>query len=91
MVPEQAIVDGEQGKFVYVVNSENRVQPRPVSTSRTVEGQAVIDKGLRPGETIVTDGQARLSPNARIEPQSSLGEADPPSVAGSSSTSSDKP
>src|SRR5712692_9898687 len=91
VVPEQAIVDGEQGKFVYVVNSENRVQPRPVSTSRTVDGQAVIDKGLRPGEMIVTDGQARLSPNARIEPQSSLGDADPPSVAGSRSTSSDKP
>jgi multidrug efflux system membrane fusion protein len=91
VVPEQAIVDGEQGKFVYVVNSENRVQPRLVSTSRTVEGQAVIDKGLRPGETIVTDGQARLSPNAKIEPKSDVGDADPPNVAGSRSTSTDKP
>jgi len=91
VVPEQAIVDGEQGKFVYVVNSENRVQPRPVFTSRTVEGEAVIDKGLRPGETIVTDGQARLSPNARIEPKSNVGDADPPSVARSRSTSTDKP
>ena len=91
VVPEQAIVDGEQGKFVYVVNSENRVQPRPVFTSRTVEGEAVIDKGLRPGETIVTDGQARLSPNARIEPKSNVGDADPPSVPGSRSTSTNKP
>ena len=91
VVPEQAIVDGEQGKFVYVVNSENRVQPRPVSTSRTVDGQVVIDKGLRPGEMIVTDGQGRLSPNAKIDPKSNVGEADPTGGAGSRSTSTDKP
>jgi multidrug efflux system membrane fusion protein len=78
VVPEQALVDGDQGKFVYVVNEQNRVQPRQVVISRTLEGEAVIAKGLRPGELIVTDGQGRLSPDAKIEPKSNLIDADPP-------------
>lgn len=91
VVPEQALVDGEQGKFVYVVNSESRVQPRQVIISRTLEGEAVISKGLRPGELIVTDGQGRLSPNARIEAKGNRSEADPPEGGGGSSASDDKP
>jgi multidrug efflux system membrane fusion protein len=67
VIPSQAITAGQQGSFVYVVSADGTVAPRPVASSRSVEGQAVIDKGLKPGETVVTDGQVRLVPGARVQ------------------------
>jgi len=43
-----------------------------VTSSRTVEGQAVIDNGLKPDETVVTDGQVRLVPGATVQIRDSL-------------------
>ncbi len=70
VVPAQAILLGDSGSFVYVVRPDKKVEPRTVVPVRTVAG-----------ETIVTDGQARLEPNARVEIKSSVGDAvaaDPP-------------
>jgi membrane fusion protein, multidrug efflux system len=67
VVPAQAITAGQQGSFVYVVGSNSTVSPRPVVSTRTIQGEAVIDKGLEPGETVVTDGQVRLVPGARVQ------------------------
>ncbi|PYU21156.1 MAG: efflux RND transporter periplasmic adaptor subunit [Acidobacteria bacterium] len=72
VIPSQAITAGQQGSFVYVVNADGTVAPRPVASSRTVEGQAVIEKGLKPGETVVTDGQVRLVPGARVQIKNNL-------------------
>jgi membrane fusion protein, multidrug efflux system len=72
VIPSQAITAGQQGSFVYVVSADGTVVPRSVVSSRTVEGQAVIDKGLKPGETVVTDGQVRLVPGARVQIKNSL-------------------
>jgi multidrug efflux system membrane fusion protein len=72
VVPAQAITAGQQGAFVYVVQADATVAPRPVVTSRSVEGQAVIDKGLEPGETVVTDGQVRLVPGAKVQIKNNL-------------------
>ena len=67
IIPAQAITAGQQGSFVYVVQTDGTVMPRAVASSRNVEGQAVIDKGLQPGETIVIDGQVRLIPGAKVQ------------------------
>jgi membrane fusion protein, multidrug efflux system len=72
VIPSQAITAGQQGSFVYVVQDNGTVTPRPVTTSRTDGGQAVIDKGLRVGETVVTDGQMRLAPGARVQIKETL-------------------
>ena len=74
VVPVQAITAGQEGSFVYVLKDDNTVAPRPVVTSRTVGGEAVIDKGLEVGETVVTDGQVRLTPGAKVETKNSLNE-----------------
>jgi membrane fusion protein, multidrug efflux system len=66
VVPTQAITAGQQGPFVYVVQADGTVAPRPVASSRSVEGLAVSDKGLEPGETVVTDGQVRLVPGSKV-------------------------
>ena len=67
VIPSQAITAGQQGSLVYVVQEDGTVASRAVVSSRSVGGQAVIDKGLKPGETVVTDGQVRLVPGAKIQ------------------------
>ena len=41
--------------------------PRAVSVSRSDQREAVIDKGLEAGETVVTDGQLRLQPGSKVQ------------------------
>lgn len=72
VIPSQAITAGQQGAFVYVLQDDGTVAPRSVTSSRTVEGQAVIDKGLEPGETVVTDGQVRLVPGSKVQIKNNL-------------------
>jgi len=77
VVPAQAVLEGEMGSFVYLVRPDKRVEPRMIVPVRTIDGETVIEKGPQPGETIVTDGQTRLEPNARVEIKSGVTEAAP--------------
>ena len=67
VIPYQAIQKGQSGEFVFVVKPDLTVEPRPVLVDITREGEAVIDKGLTPGERVVTDGQIRLFQGAKVE------------------------
>jgi len=67
VVPTQAVTEGQNGTFVYVVKPDNTVEARPVATTRSFEGEAVIDKGLEADETIVIDGLTRLTPGAKVQ------------------------
>jgi multidrug efflux system membrane fusion protein len=62
VVPSQAIQNGQQGQFVFVIKPDMTVEARPVTIDRSTDGQAVIAKGLAAGEQVVTDGQLRLVP-----------------------------
>ena len=73
VIPAEAIQSGQQGSFVYVVKQDQSVEPRPVMTSQTVNGKALVDSGIMAGETVVTDGQSRLSPGAKISIATSPG------------------
>ena len=66
VVPAQAVSMGQQGSYVYVVNPDSTVSPRPIEVERTVDQLAIVARGLRAGEPVVTDGQMRLSPGAKI-------------------------
>ncbi len=66
VVPAEAVQAGQQGQFVYVVKSDSTVEARIVTLGRGTEGKVIIEKGVAPGETVVTDGQLRLAPGARI-------------------------
>jgi multidrug efflux system membrane fusion protein len=61
IIPEQAVQTGQDGTFVFVVKPDQPVESRPVVAGMTVDGQIVIEKGLEPGETVVTEGQLRLA------------------------------
>jgi multidrug efflux system membrane fusion protein len=73
-VPGGAIVTGQDGTFVFVVGSDKKVEKRPVQVNRTLDDTAVIDGGLKAGEIVVTDGQMRLVPGARVEVKSNPSE-----------------
>jgi multidrug efflux system membrane fusion protein len=66
VVPSQAIQSGQSGSYAFVVKQDQTAELRLVSVSRSTNGEAVIDKGLSPGETVVTDGQLLLTPGARV-------------------------
>jgi multidrug efflux system membrane fusion protein len=67
VVPSQAVQPGQQGSYVFVVKPDATVQPRPVELGRRLSTDTIITKGLTAGEHVVTDGQLRLVPGARVE------------------------
>ena len=79
VAPSQAIQTGQEGQYVFVVQPNHTAELRPVTVSRTFNGESVVEKGLRPGETVVTDGQLRLTPGSKVEvkgrPATKQGEA----------------
>src|SRR5918996_1501658 len=67
VVPSETVQVGQEGQHVFVVKPDKRVEVRPVTVDRTNEGEAVISKGLQPGEQVVREGQFLLGPGARVE------------------------
>ncbi len=67
IVPSQAVQTGQDGSFVFIVKPDQTVESRPVVSGMHVDGQIVIDKGLAPGETVVTEGQLRLAAGNRVQ------------------------
>ncbi len=67
VVPSQAVQAGQAGPFVFVVKEDMTVESRPVTVTRVSGPLAVVGKGLAAGERVVTDGQLRLAPGAKVE------------------------
>jgi len=65
-VPNEAVQNGQDGQFVYVVNSDNHVEARPVTIGERIDQDLVVLKGLEAGETVVTQGQLRLQPGSQV-------------------------
>ncbi|HJU27570.1 MAG TPA: HlyD family secretion protein, partial [Candidatus Binataceae bacterium] len=72
LIPSQAIQNGQDGQFVFVVGHDMTVQPRPVVPGASIGGDTIIERGLNAGETVVTDGQLRLAPGAKVRIMTSL-------------------
>lgn len=66
-VPSEAVQQGPEGFFVFVVKADGSVEMRKVETVASDAGVTAIGAGLQAGETVVTDGQLRLTPGARIK------------------------
>lgn len=67
VAPTQAIQTGQQGQYVFVVKADSTAELRPVTTGVAYQGFTVVEMGLQPGETVVTDGQLMLAPGATVE------------------------
>jgi len=75
VVPAQAVQTGQAGQYVWVVKKDLTVESRPVTLSRTQGPLAIVAKGLEEGERVVTDGQLRLAPGAKVQVRKTEGKA----------------
>lgn len=66
VIPTEAVVTGQQGAYVYVVDSAGTVQQRKISVERSQDSLAVVTAGLRDGEQVVRSGQSRLTAGAKV-------------------------
>jgi multidrug efflux system membrane fusion protein len=66
VIPSQAVQTSQNNQFVYAVKSDRTVEAKPITVKRTMNDETVVE-GLQPGEMVVTDGQLRLVPGARVE------------------------
>jgi len=83
-VPLDAVQQGPQGPIVFLVGQDHKVAARPVSVRQSLNGEALIDKGLNAGETVVVRGQYRLSPGTLV----SLADPNHPEAVPNPSTAS---
>jgi membrane fusion protein, multidrug efflux system len=73
VVPSQAIQTGQQGAYVFVVKPDHTVESRPVTPGQTLDGETIVEAGVKGGEQVVTEGQIRLVPGAKVEVRSAPG------------------
>src|SRR6059036_4028504 len=74
VVPAQAVMTGQQGTYVFVLNQDGTARSQPVTVERASGAYTVISQGVRVGDEVVTDGQVRLVSGAPVEVK---GVADP--------------
>ena len=72
VVPSQAVMTGQDGDYLFVVKPDMTVDLRTLKVGRTVNGLSVIEEGVKPGETVVTDGQVRLIAGTKVRIRTSL-------------------
>lgn len=66
VVPTAAVQNSQTGSVVWVIDSAKRAHPRKVEVERSTDSFTVLARGLSAGETIVTDGQLRLTDSSRV-------------------------
>lgn len=66
VVPSQAVVTGQRGAYVYIVDPTDTARQRAVTVERYAGGLAIISNGVHDGDRVVIDGQSRLTPDAPV-------------------------
>jgi multidrug efflux system membrane fusion protein len=65
-LPAPAVITGQQGTYVYTIDSAGNAKQQPIHVSRTFDSLTVISSGLKEGERVVVDGQSRLIPGSKV-------------------------
>ena len=66
LVPQRAVQQGSKGHFVWVLDKEDKAEPRPVVAGDWHSNDWIITEGLKPGERIVVDGGMTVRPGAPV-------------------------
>lgn len=75
VVPTAAVQAGQQGSYVFVVKPDMTVDLRTIVVQRQTAEITIVESGLKPDETVVTDGQLRLVPGTKVSIKSGPGAA----------------
>ncbi len=67
VVPFEAVQTGQQGQYVFVLQQDSSVKYRLVTPGKTVDNEMIIEKGVAPGEIVVTDGHLRLADGSKVK------------------------
>ncbi len=67
VLPNQAIQTGQDGQFVFVVKADGTVDQQAVVTGQRIGDDVVVEKGLKAGQTVVTEGQLRLEAGTKVQ------------------------
>ena len=68
-VPQRAVLQQPTGQFLYVVDSTNKIELRPVTMGEWVEDRWIVRDGLKPDENVVTDGVQKIQPGMQVNPK----------------------
>ena len=65
-VPQAAVMENKDGSYVYLVGADNLVEMRPIRT-RSVSGTDwIVEKGIKPGETVIVEGIQKVRPGQKV-------------------------
>lgn len=67
LVPQRAVLEGPQGKFVYVVDAKGAAQARPVELGEWAGSDWIVTDGLSAGERVIVDGVMKIGPGAPVQ------------------------
>jgi membrane fusion protein, multidrug efflux system len=67
VVPAAAVVAGQQGNFVFVIQPDSSASTKPVTVSRTAGDFAIVSGEVQPGDRVVVDGQLRLRQGSKVQ------------------------
>jgi membrane fusion protein (multidrug efflux system) len=76
VVPQRAVLEDRQGRFVFIVDEQDRAQRQRIVAERRVDGQWVVSEGLTGGERIVVEGLQSVRPGQPVRPQTEDGQDD---------------
>jgi multidrug efflux system membrane fusion protein len=76
VLPGQAVQTGQDGQFVFVVKDDSTVEQQPVTIGQRVGDDVVVEKGLKAGQTVVTEGQLRLEAGTKVQAGGGAGRFD---------------
>jgi membrane fusion protein (multidrug efflux system) len=75
-VPQRAVLEGPQGKMLFVVDEKGLAQPRPVQVGNWAGEEWVITSGLKSGDRVIVDGVMKIRPGAPV----TIAQATPPAA-----------
>jgi len=65
-LPARAVMTGQQGTYVFMIDTASAAVQRPVQIARTVDSVAVVGSGLKEGDQVILDGQSRLADGSKV-------------------------
>ncbi len=67
LVPQKAVMQGQEGSYVYIVDKNGKVQEAIIETQFSRDGQTAVKKGLNDGDRVIVDGMQKVRPGIEVE------------------------